>query len=92
MGIWSVIYAAMSTQSCLLASSGRLKAQMIYSILAAAVNLLLSIILVQRIGLTGVIMGTVGAFLICVVVPQTLEVKRIIWPSEPESASNCARM
>ena len=41
MGIWSVIYAAMSTQSCLLASSGRLKSQMIYSILAAAVNLLL---------------------------------------------------
>jgi len=80
MGIWSVIYAAMSTQSCLLASSGRLKAQMIYSILAAAVNLLLSIIFVQSIGLTGVIMATVGAFLICVVVPQTLEVKRILWP------------
>jgi O-antigen/teichoic acid export membrane protein len=80
MGIWSVIYAAMSTQSCLLASSGRLKAQMIYSILAATVNLLLSIILVQSIGLTGVIMATVGAFLICVVVPQTLEVKRILWP------------
>jgi O-antigen/teichoic acid export membrane protein len=79
MGIWGVIYAAMSTQSCLLASAGRLKAQMIYSILAAAVNLLLSITLVQSIGLTGVIMGTVGAFLICVVVPQTLEVKRVLW-------------
>lgn len=92
MGIWSVIYAAMSTQSCLLASSGRLKAQMIYSILAAAVNLLLSITLVQRIGMTGVIMGTVGAFLICVVVPQTLEVKRIMWPGEPESVSSQVRV
>jgi O-antigen/teichoic acid export membrane protein len=92
MGIWSVIYAAMSTQSCLLASAGRLKAQMIYSILAAAVNLLLSITLVQRIGLTGVIMGTVGAFLICVVVPQSLEVKRIMWPSESESVSNQVRV
>ncbi len=88
MGIWSVIYAAMSAQSCLLASSGRLKAQMIYSMLAAVVNLLLSITLVQRIGPTGVIMGTVGAFLICVVLPQTLEVKRILYGSDPESGPN----
>jgi O-antigen/teichoic acid export membrane protein len=88
MGIWSVIYVAMSTQSCLLASTGRLKAQMVYSMLAAIVNLLLSITLVQRIGLTGVIMGTVGAFLICVVLPQTLQVKSILYGSDIESGSN----
>jgi O-antigen/teichoic acid export membrane protein len=76
MGIWSVLYGAMNSQSCLLASAGRVKVQMIYSIAASGVNLILSIILVQRLGLTGVIMGTVGAFLICVVVPQSLEVER----------------
>jgi O-antigen/teichoic acid export membrane protein len=48
----------------------------IYSIAASVVNLILSIVLVQRLGLVGVIMGTVGAFLICVVVPQTVEVER----------------
>jgi O-antigen/teichoic acid export membrane protein len=76
MGIWSLIYSAMNSQSCVLASSGRVKIQMIYSVVAAGVNLILSIILVQRIGLTGVIMGTVGAYLICVVVPQSIEVER----------------
>lgn len=78
MGIWSVIYSSMMSQSCLLASSGKVKGQMIYSILAGGVNLVLSIALVQKIGLTGVIIGTVAAFLVCVVVPQTLEVEHII--------------
>lgn len=76
MGIWSLFYSAMNSQSIVLASSGRVKVQMIYSIAASAVNLILSIVLVQRLGLVGVIMGTVGAFTICVVVPQTLEVER----------------
>lgn len=78
MGIWSVIYSAMNSQSCLLASSGRVKIQMIYSVLASAVNLVVSVVLVQRIGLVGVILGTIVAFLTCVVVPQSVEVKRSI--------------
>lgn len=76
MGIWSLIFSAMNAQSCLLASAGRVKIQMIYSGVAAAVNLILSIVLVQRLGLVGVIMGTVLAYLICIVVPQSLEVER----------------
>jgi O-antigen/teichoic acid export membrane protein len=76
MGIWSLIYSAMNSQSCVLASSGRVKIQMIYSIIASIVNLILSIVLVQRLGLVGVIMGTVGAYVICVIVPQSLEVER----------------
>jgi O-antigen/teichoic acid export membrane protein len=76
MGIWSLLYSAMNSQSCVLASAGRVKIQTIYSLAASGVNLLLSIALVQRLGLVGVIMGTVGAFLICVVVPQSIEVER----------------
>ncbi|HXY07378.1 MAG TPA: oligosaccharide flippase family protein [Terriglobales bacterium] len=78
MGVWSLIYGAMTSQSCLLASSGRVKRQANYSIVAAVVNLVLSIVLVQKMGVDGVIMGTVGAFLACVVVPQSLEVERAI--------------
>ncbi len=78
MGIWSIIYSSMTAQSCLLASSGKVKRQMIYSMLAGGVNLGLSIVLVQKIGLTGVIMGTVCAFVVCVIVPQTLEVESVI--------------
>jgi O-antigen/teichoic acid export membrane protein len=75
MGVWSMIYGAMSSQSCLLASAGRVKVQAIYSGVAAIVNLILTVFLVQKLGLTGVIMGTIGAFLICVVVPQSIEIK-----------------
>jgi O-antigen/teichoic acid export membrane protein len=78
MGIWSIINSAMLSQSCLLASSGRIKSQTIYSIAAAVTNLVLSIVLVQKIGLTGVIVGTVGAYVTCIVVPQWLEVERAI--------------
>jgi hypothetical protein len=76
MGVWSLINSAMLSQSCLLAGSGRVKVQMIFSIVAAVVNLALSMTLVQMVGLTGVILGTVGAFLLCIVVPQSLEVGR----------------
>lgn len=78
MGIWSLIYGATISQSCVLASAGRLKGQTVYSILAAVTNLVLSILLVQRIGLTGVIVGTIGAYVTCVIVPQSLEVERTI--------------
>jgi O-antigen/teichoic acid export membrane protein len=78
MGMWSLIYSAMNSQSCLLSGSGRVKVQMIYSAVAAVVNLILTIVLVQRMGLVGVIMGTVGAYLICIVVPQSIEVERSI--------------
>jgi O-antigen/teichoic acid export membrane protein len=78
MGIWSVTNAGMSSQACILASSGRLKGQMIYGIAAAVVNLVLSIVLVQKIGLTGVILGTVGAFFVCVLIPQWIDVELAI--------------
>lgn len=78
MGVWSVINAAMSSQACILAGTGKIKGQTIYAILAAVVNLALSIVLVQRIGLTGVILGTVAAYAVCVFVPQWIEVERAI--------------
>lgn len=78
MGIWNVIYAATSSQSCVLAGSSRLRGQMIYSMAAAAVNIIASILLVQRIGITGAIMGTIIAYATCLLVPQWIEVKRAL--------------
>lgn len=78
MGVWSLIYGATISQSCVLASAGRMRGQTIYSIAAAITNLVLSITLVQKIGLTGVIVGTIGAYVTCVIVPQSLEVERTI--------------
>ncbi len=85
MGIWSVIYAATCSQSCILSSSSRLRGQMIYSITAAAVNIALSIIFVKRMGITGAILGTVAAYALCILVPQWIEVERAI--QDPQSVS-----
>lgn len=78
MGIWSLIYGATISQSCVLASAGKLKGQTVYALAAATTNLVVSIILVQRIGLTGVIVGTIVAYVTCVIVPQSIEVERSI--------------
>ncbi|MGC1370947.1 MAG: oligosaccharide flippase family protein [Candidatus Sulfotelmatobacter sp.] len=78
MGVWSVIYAATCSQSCILASSNRLRGQMIYSISAAIVNIVVSILLVKKIGPTGAILGTISAYLTCILVPQWIEVERAL--------------
>jgi O-antigen/teichoic acid export membrane protein len=89
MAVWSIISAAMNSQATVLASCGRLKGQMAYSVAAAIVNLAASIVLVQKIGVTGAILGTIVAFAFCVIVPQAIEVKRALrgsYPLAPESA------
>jgi O-antigen/teichoic acid export membrane protein len=55
-----------------------MKRQALYSMAAAATNLVLSIVLVQKMGLTGVILGTIGAYTTCIIIPQTLEVEHAI--------------
>jgi O-antigen/teichoic acid export membrane protein len=85
MGVWSVISAAMSSQAIVLASCGRLKGQMLYSIAAAGLNLTLSIVLVRRIGMIGVILGTIVSYLVCIIGPQWFEVESAIRGSnEPQ--------
>jgi O-antigen/teichoic acid export membrane protein len=78
MGIWSVIYSATCSQSCILGGGSRLRGQMIYSIVAAVVNIVASVLLVQRIGVTGAILGTIIAYAVCVLVPQWIEVERFL--------------
>ncbi len=78
MGIWSVIYTGTCSQSCILSSSSRLHGQMIYSSAAAVVNIIASIFLVQRIGVTGAILGTLVAYVSCILVPQWIEVERTL--------------
>jgi O-antigen/teichoic acid export membrane protein len=78
MGIWSVICSATCSQSCLLGASGRVRGQMVYSGIAAAANIVASIWLVQRIGATGAILGTIIAYTVCILVPQWVEVQRAL--------------
>jgi len=78
MALWAVISGAMTVESCLLAAVNRTREQGVLSVVAAGLNLSLSIVLVQRAGAVGVIAGTVLSYLIVLVVPQSLMVRQVL--------------
>jgi O-antigen/teichoic acid export membrane protein len=78
MTLWSAISGCMTVESCLLAAVNRTRAQGVLSIAAAALNLWLSIVLVQRVGAVGVIAGTILSYLFVLMVPQSLIVRDVL--------------
>jgi O-antigen/teichoic acid export membrane protein len=78
MGIWTIIASLCWCQTCLLGAAGQVRRQAIYSAIGAIVNVIASIICGRLFGLTGIIMGTLLAYLVCIVVPQTLEVRKVL--------------
>ena len=81
MGTWAIVNGFMSVESCLLAALNRTREQAVLSILAAAMNIALSLALVRHIGALGVIGGTILSYLLVLVVPQTLIVRNV-WRKE----------
>jgi O-antigen/teichoic acid export membrane protein len=81
MGVWALISGFMSVESCLLSALNRTCEQALLSIIAAGVNIALSIMLVRHIGSLGVISGTILSYLLVLVVPQSLIV-RSLWQRE----------
>jgi O-antigen/teichoic acid export membrane protein len=77
MGVWAVINGFMSVESCLLAALNRVREQAFLSIMAAILNIVLSIALVRHIGALGVIGGTILSYLLVLIVPQTLIVRSL---------------
>jgi O-antigen/teichoic acid export membrane protein len=75
MGVWGLISGFMSVESCLLAALNRIREQALLSIVAAILNIALSIALVRHIGSLGVIGGTILSYLLVLVVPQSLIVR-----------------
>ena len=78
MALWAVISGCMTAESCLLAAVERTRLQGVLSIIAAAVNLGLSIALVQRIGAVGVIAGTILSYVFVLILPQSLIVRNVL--------------
>jgi O-antigen/teichoic acid export membrane protein len=74
MAFWSVIAGFMTAQSCLLGALNHTRVQAVASVLAAVVNVALSIMLVVRIGSLGVILGTIISYVVVLVVPQSVAV------------------
>ena len=72
MAIWGIIGATTTAQSCLLGALNRMRTQAVLSVMAAALNLAISLVLVTRIGSLGVILGTIISYIVVLVVPQTV--------------------
>jgi O-antigen/teichoic acid export membrane protein len=72
---WTLLSTGMDLEACFLAAINRVKMQGVLAIVAAALNLSLSIFLVKRIGSLGVVLGTIISYVVTVVAPQTW----IVW-------------
>jgi O-antigen/teichoic acid export membrane protein len=78
MAAWSVVNAFTNPIACLLAAASHLRAQVIYSAVATASNIALTLYLVQRWGVAGVIAATVIAYTLMICVPALVDVKLLI--------------
>lgn len=78
MCFWAVLVSVTINQALLMAATQRIQLQAITASLAAVANLIASIILVQRIGAIGVLVATIGSYLIFILAPQEWEVRRIL--------------
>jgi O-antigen/teichoic acid export membrane protein len=78
MCVWIIIYAVTTNQSCLMGATFRTGKQATVAVLAAALNLTLSIVWVRPMGTSGVLLATVVSYLVFIVAVQTHEVRRIL--------------
>jgi O-antigen/teichoic acid export membrane protein len=78
MALFAFIMSVTTNQALLLSATGRLRLEATVAVLAAAVNLLLSIHLVKTMGVEGVILSTILSFLIVMIGPQAWEVRRVL--------------
>ena len=70
---WSIINAFCSPIACILAAASHMKAQVIYSAIAAVTNIALSIYLVKIWGAPGVIAATVFSYLVFICGPASID-------------------
>ena len=78
MAAFAFVSSVTTNQALLLTATGRLRLEAAVAVLAATANLLLSIYLVQRIGVDGVILSTMLSFLVFMLLPQAWEVRRVL--------------
>jgi len=78
MVLFAFVMSATNNQALLLTATGRLRIEATAAVLAAIVNLALSIYLVKVMGVEGVILGTIVSFLSVMIIPQAWEVRRVL--------------
>lgn len=87
MSFWVMINTVMNNEACLLVATNQIRLQAWLGVSAAIVNLVLTIWLVQRIGVLGVILGTVISYVIIIVGPQTWKTAQLLRVRLPEIPS-----
>ncbi len=78
MCFWIVLLSITLNQAALLAAAQQIQLQAIYSSVAAVLNLILSIVLVQHLGAIGVLSATIISYLLFIVVPATWQIRQIL--------------
>lgn len=78
MCAWVLISTAMSNTSIILTGKGDTRLWAATSLIAAVVNVGLSMYWVQRIGASGVILGTIVSYLVFLVGPQIWQIRRLL--------------
>ena len=78
MALFAFIMSVTTNQALLLSATGRLRLEATVAVIAAAVNLTLSIHLVKSMGVEGVILSTIVSFLVIMIGPQAWEVRQVL--------------
>ncbi len=78
MCVWILISTLMNNEATVLVAANEIRLQTWLSIVAAALNVALSIFLVQRIGIVGVILGTILSYVFVLIGPQTWKVHAVL--------------
>lgn len=77
MAVWTLISSITGVQSCLLGAVQRNRLQAVVSVVAAIVNLALSMVLVKHYGVIGAVEGTLLSYML-IIWPQGWEVRRYL--------------
>lgn len=78
MCIWILISTFMANTATVLMATHETKMQAWLSVAAAILNLISSVILVQRIGPIGVILSTIGSYVLLLIGPQTWKTYQVL--------------
>lgn len=78
MAAWRLMFSTMLVGTCLLNATGHLKGMTVYGSVTALLNLTLSILLVQKFGITGVIAATTIAYAVASYIPTFVEARGVL--------------
>jgi len=87
MCVWMAIFAITTNQATLMGATSRVRRQAVSSILAAIVNLALSIYWVRTMGPFGALLGTVVSYIFFILLVQAIEVRSILRTESTNAAA-----